>query len=106
MAWMKVFIQNVRNALYMNGASQWGEKEEAYDFRTSSCAIDLCIMRRLRNVRVIVDLGNPADDVSLEVHGSADVVRASQNEAKKQIPLKRKQVTDEEGVARLAGILE
>jgi hypothetical protein len=54
----------------MDAASQWGATKEAYDFRTPGFAIDLCIMRRLRNVRVIVESEIPGEDVVFEVSGS------------------------------------
>jgi hypothetical protein len=101
----------------MNGASAWGRKEEAYNFRTPTFAIELCMMRRLRSVRVIVDSGDPAEDLFLDVHGTdvsalreavsknrrlqeqqrvlkaeLDAVRAEQKERKKQFPFKRKDV--------------
>ena len=67
---MTVLIENEENGLYMNAASLWASKEEAYDFHTPALAIELCMMRRLRNVRIIVDLGDPADDFSLIVCGA------------------------------------
>ena len=69
---MAVLIENQKNRLYMNAASLWASKEEAYDFHTPALAIELCMMRRLRNVRIIVNLGDPADDFSLIVCGIAD----------------------------------
>src|SRR5688572_6815432 len=60
---MRVIIQNLLNKLFMNGASEWGPEEEAYDFRTVAFAVDLCLMRRLRQVRIITESGDPATDL-------------------------------------------
>ena len=67
---MPVLIENPENGLYMNVASRWASKAEAYDFRTPTLAIELCMMRRLRNVRIIVDLGDPENDFTLVVGGA------------------------------------
>ena len=74
---MPVLIENPENGLYMNVASRWAAKAEAYDFRTPSLAIELCMMRRLRNVRIIVDVGDAANDFTLIVCGPDRAVAAS-----------------------------
>jgi hypothetical protein len=58
----------------MGVASHWGSRKEAYDFRTPAFAIDFCIMHRLRNVRIIVDVGDPANSIALVVQGAEGVV--------------------------------
>ena len=114
---MDIFIQNLESGLFLDAASQWGPRERAYDFRTAAFAIDLCILRRLRKVRVIINSGNPETDISLEVRGAEqaalrgamtrneqlreqqriltaqlDAVRAEQKESKRRFPFKRKSV--------------
>ena len=79
---MTVLIENQENGLYMNAASLWASKEEAYDFHTPALAIELCMMRRLRNVRIIVNLGDPADDFSLIVCGTADSLNSRAQRSK------------------------
>ena len=116
-----MFVQNLETGLFMDATSIWGPEGAAYNFRTPSFAIELCIMRRLRNVRVIVDSGDPAEKTFLDVHvgslsalragisqnrelrarqqvlkAELDAIRAGQKERKKQIPFRRKQVAEEQ----------
>ena len=119
---MTVFIQDLRSKLFLNAASGWEAKGEAYDFRTPGSAIDLCMMRGLREVRVIVNWGDPEQSIFLEVHGTnaaslrtamhenlelrtrqeelrreLDVARAEGKEQKRKYPFRRKRVADEQG---------
>lgn len=66
---MRILIENLESGLFMNATSEWGPRDEAYDFRTAAFAIDLCMMRGLRKVRIIVDSGDPGTDMVLEVKG-------------------------------------
>jgi hypothetical protein len=70
---MLVLIENVNDGRYMGVASHWGPRNNAYDFRTPAFAIDFCVMHRLRNVRIIVDLGDPAHSIVLVVQGAGGV---------------------------------
>jgi hypothetical protein len=118
---MRVFIQNLENGGFMNAVSQWGREEEAYDFRTPAFAIDLCMMRGLQDVRVIVNWGEPERNIFLDVHASdakalrtglsesrdlrgrqrklrreLDAARAEGKEKKKQFPFwRRKRIADQ-----------
>jgi len=117
---MMVFIQNLENNLFMNSVSQWAPEREAYDFRTPAFAIDLCMMRRMRGVRIVIDMGDPAENIFLDVYGTdlgalregirnnrqlreeqkllkgaLDAVRAAQKERKKQVAFKRNQVSED-----------
>jgi hypothetical protein len=70
---MVVLIENLKDGRYMGVASHWGPKNDAYDFRTPAFAIDFCIMHRLRNVRIIVDVGDPANSIVLVVQGAEEM---------------------------------
>ena len=118
---MRVLIENMENRKYMNALSEWGPKHEAYDFRTPAFAIDICVMRSLRKVRIVLDTGDPKNDVSLVVHGAEraalqkamsknkelrelqtaltaelDQERAEKKELKKQVPFERKTITSDQ----------
>jgi hypothetical protein len=67
---MTVFIQNLATNLFLNMGSTWGPMEEAYEFRTPAFAVDYCMMQGLREVRVIVNWGNPEETIFLDVHGT------------------------------------
>jgi hypothetical protein len=70
---MRVFIKDLQTGLFMNAASEWAANEEAYVFRSPTFAVDLCVMRRLRKVRIILDLGDPTEDIFLDVYGAEQV---------------------------------
>ena len=67
---MLILIENLKNGRYMDVAGHWGPINEAYDFRTPAFAIDFCIMHRMREVRIIVNVGDPANSIVLAVHGA------------------------------------
>ena len=67
---MLIVIENPKNGQYLGVVGHWGSIDEAYDFRTPAFAIDFCIMHRLREVRIIVNVGDPANSIVLTVHGA------------------------------------
>jgi hypothetical protein len=81
-----IFIENLEDGRRMDAASHWGSKEEAYDFRTPEFAIEFCIMRRLRNVRIIVDMGDPANNISLIVYGGEQAALQEGTLQNKELP--------------------
>lgn len=83
---MPVLIENPENGLYMNVASRWAAKADAYDFRTPSLAIELCMMRRLRNVRIIVDVGDAANNFTLVVCGADQAVAGGHDKRTRRSP--------------------
>ena len=119
---MTVFIQKLGSKLFINAGSAWEAESEAYDVRTPGFAIDFCMMRALREVRVIVNWGDPKQSMFLDVHGTngeslrtsmsenlelrtrheelrreLDVARAESKEQKRKFPFRRKRVADEQG---------
>jgi hypothetical protein len=118
---MRIFLKNLQDGLFMNTASQWGPKDEAYDFKSPSFAIDFCVMHKLRSVGIIIDSGDPARDIFLEVHGAEraalleaikksgqlqeqqrilgaelDSLGAEGKERRKRLPFKRKSASTDE----------
>ena len=81
-----IWIENIEDGRFMGVASHWGPRKEAYDFRTPAFAIDFCIMHRLRNVRIIVDVGDPANSISLVVQGAeSGALQEGQNQELPQL---------------------
>jgi hypothetical protein len=116
---MRILIENLENGLFMDSVSEWGPKEEGYDFQTPGLAIELCLIRRLRNVRIIIETGELANDCFLVLYGSdlvglneamrkneelrelqkalradLDGARAEKKELRKRFPFKRKSVAE------------
>ena len=119
---MKVYIQRREDGKYLNGASGWHTKEEAYEFRSPGDAIEYCLARPLREVRIVLEFENSEENLVLELLPAArqalaegvkrnrelrecqvslkaelDRVRAEGKERKKQIPFPRTPVNGEQG---------
>ena len=83
---MRVLIKNPKSGLYLNAASQWAAKVEAYDFHTPAFAVEICMMRRLRKVHILVDTGDPANDIFLIVDGRERAESQESTRQHKQLP--------------------
>jgi hypothetical protein len=67
---MKILVENLENRLYMDAGSQWVTLSQAYSFVSIALAVEICMLRGLRNVRIIIDTGDPEHDVSLEIRAT------------------------------------
>jgi hypothetical protein len=67
---LKVFIQQLFSGLYWKTGSGWVRRqEEAEVFDSSNKAIILCIQREMRDVRIVLNFGDPKYDAVLHPFG-------------------------------------
>lgn len=123
---MKILIQKIATGLFLNAKAEWvGSRDEARVFERVPAAIEFCLAQGLANVRLILAFGDPRLDLVIQVFGDGsedlrkqlrkgveesrelrtrnrelrtelDGTRAEQKERKKQMPFKRKGVSDKE----------
>ena len=114
---MKVFIQRTTDQLFLKAGEIWvTTKEEATAFPNCTPAIDFCVERGLRGVRLWLSFEDASYDFPMEVFrpqtealgrlnqelreqsralmSELDVARAEAKERKKKVPFKRKEMGD------------